>query len=324
MGRLPEAKQDFEMPRVSVIIPTYNRSSLVREAVESVLRQTFTNFEIFVVDDGSTDDTASVIKEIPDERIRYFYKENGGVSSARNLGLLKAKGKYVAFLDSDDLWPEHYLETMILKLEENHEYDIAYSLFRTIRQDGQEESDVGSDRRISGWLTRLFYEKPPNILLSATFYRRRVWDELWWDESLKNFEDIDAFLRLSTRAKFLFVANVCITRRVTSDSLAHTCESDFSPNGALVFERFYFHFGGDKVIPPKVAKRWFNRLYRGLAKQHYQAGNQKATIMLFKRAIKYYPFDLKDYRWLLKGLLLSKKHDKEPDWQMPEPLPPYI
>ena len=97
------------MPQVSIIIPAYNRSKFLAQAVQSVLSQTATDFEILVIDDGSTDDSRAVIENIYDARLKYFYKENGGVSSARNFGLAKAVGEYVSFLDSDDFWPKNFL-----------------------------------------------------------------------------------------------------------------------------------------------------------------------------------------------------------------------
>ena len=79
--------------KISVIIPTYNRSSLVKEAVDSVLAQTFNDLEVLIADDGSTDDTRSVIEAIQDNRIKYYYKDNGGCASARNLGITKCTGE---------------------------------------------------------------------------------------------------------------------------------------------------------------------------------------------------------------------------------------
>jgi glycosyltransferase involved in cell wall biosynthesis len=90
------------MPIVSVIIPTYNRSKLVRQTINSVLAQNYKDFEILVIDDGSTDNTKQTIAEIKDDRTKYFYKNNGGVSSARNLGLKNAQGQFICFLDSDE------------------------------------------------------------------------------------------------------------------------------------------------------------------------------------------------------------------------------
>ena len=94
-------------PTVSVIIPTYNRAHLVGRAIKSVLNQTYRDFEIIVVDDGSTDNTKDIIKEFQkkDKRIKYIpYEKNKGGSAARNTGIKAAKGEYIAFLDSDDEW----------------------------------------------------------------------------------------------------------------------------------------------------------------------------------------------------------------------------
>jgi len=91
------------LPKVSVIIPTYNRSHLIRDAVGSVLSQTYRDFELIVVDDGSTDETADVLSRYGNQ-LRYLYQEKKGRSAARNFGAQQAKGEYIAFLDSDDLW----------------------------------------------------------------------------------------------------------------------------------------------------------------------------------------------------------------------------
>src|SRR5690554_3150909 len=95
----------------SVIIPTYNRASLITKTIESVIDQSYQNFEIIVVDDGSTDNTKEVVKLIMDPRLKYFYVENGERGRARNIGTFHAEGKYVTFLDSDDLWYSLGLET---------------------------------------------------------------------------------------------------------------------------------------------------------------------------------------------------------------------
>lgn len=88
---------------VSVIIPSYNRGYIVGKSIESVLAQSYRQIEVIVVDDGSTDNTREVVAGF-DDRVRYFYKENGGVSTARNLGLRECRGEFIALLDSDDLW----------------------------------------------------------------------------------------------------------------------------------------------------------------------------------------------------------------------------
>ena len=99
------------MPLFSVIIPTYNRAALLREALDSVFAQSFTDYEVIVVDDGSTDETAAVVASYG-SRIRYFQQQNQGPGAARNLGAKYATGEYIAFLDSDDLWFSWTLKTI--------------------------------------------------------------------------------------------------------------------------------------------------------------------------------------------------------------------
>ena len=104
-------------PKVSVIIPTYNRAAKVRKAIESVLNQTFSDLEVVVVDDGSSDDTGKILQETYGDRIRYFAQPNQGASAARNRGLAEARGEWIALLDSDDLWEKEKLEWQFKALE---------------------------------------------------------------------------------------------------------------------------------------------------------------------------------------------------------------
>ena len=107
----------------SVIIPAYNAAKYIEKSISSVLCQTVDDFEILVVDDGSTDDTRGIVEAIPDDRIRCIYQPNGGVSSARNTGIRSAKGDYICFLDADDLWKSNHL-AVIAGLSEK--YPTAY------------------------------------------------------------------------------------------------------------------------------------------------------------------------------------------------------
>jgi glycosyltransferase involved in cell wall biosynthesis len=104
-------------PRVSVVIPTYNRADKVRGCIESVLNQTLTDLEVIVVDDGSSDDTGKILADIYGGKIRYFYQRNQGASVARNKGIEEAKGEWIAFLDSDDLWEPAKLEWQLKTLD---------------------------------------------------------------------------------------------------------------------------------------------------------------------------------------------------------------
>lgn len=109
---------------VSVIMPAYNASRFIRESINSVISQTYQNWELLIINDGSTDNTGEAVKSFADERIRYFEKKNGGVSSARNLGLREMKGEFFCFLDADDELPENSLEIRSQYLAEHSEVDL--------------------------------------------------------------------------------------------------------------------------------------------------------------------------------------------------------
>jgi glycosyltransferase involved in cell wall biosynthesis len=145
-----------DYPTVSVIIPTYNRAGLLREAIQSVLNQTYQDFEIIVVDDGSTDNTEEVMRKVDDDRIIYLkHKQNKGGAAARNTGIKHAKGEYIAFLDSDDLWCLHKLEKQVEILERHEDISFVYSNIMYIDSNGKFKAKGFSLKRFrSGHLYR--------------------------------------------------------------------------------------------------------------------------------------------------------------------------
>ena len=312
------------MPTVSVVIPTYNRSRLVKEAIESVLEQSYTDFEILVIDDGSTDDTRPVVKNITDQRIKYFYKKNGGQSSARNLGLIKATGQYIAYLDEDDLWPPEYLEIVINQLESNKDYGATYTRVIEQHPDGTKRELSTTDRYVSGWITKYYFSSSPCLMPSATCFRKTVWEDFFWDEAIKRSPDYDVFLRISTKTQFLFVPDTYVIKRSMPDSLSSELNPIGPIDGALTLERFYFILEGNKYVSLRLAQRKISQRYRKAAKIASSLGNIKPAILLFKKAIKYNPLDLRLYVNLIKLLLKSRKNERIADWQIPNPFPPYI
>lgn len=301
------------MPTVTVIIPTYNRGYVVRQAIDSILRQSFTDFEIIAVDDGSTDDSRRVIESVGDGRIKYIYKPNGGVSSARNAGMAEANGKYIAFLDSDDTWPPDFLKIMTAKLEQNPDCGFAYTA-TTIGSD----TSYNIERCASGSITAELF-KNSFIWPMAVLIRKDVLKDFWFDEALRNSDDNDAFLRLSIRTKFLFVSDIEVTRYSSADAHSKASYISGSCNRARSLERFYFTLGGDKIIPRPAAFRKIGRVYRRAAERHRKGGYRSAAVKLYKRAIHYQPFDFRLYIGLLK-VLLAGGADKEPGWSLPPPL----
>ena len=155
-------------PVFSVIVPTYNRRHFLERAIDSILMQTFKDFELIIVDDGSTDNTKELVDSYKDDRIIYFYKENGGINSARNLALQNAKGEYIAFCDSDDRWMPDKLEKHIQKYYEDKEVKVVYDWTGiVIEKNGNNEIILARKDAIEGWCFGEVLEQ--GYLTSPTF-----------------------------------------------------------------------------------------------------------------------------------------------------------
>ena len=128
-------------PLVSIILPTYNRASFLPEAFEAIKKQSFEDWELIVVDDGSTDNTRELVKNFAShvsQKVQYIYQENQGPAAARNKGLNYAKGKYIAFYDSDDIWLSNYLKVCVNALENYKEIDWIFTACRLIKMSSGE------------------------------------------------------------------------------------------------------------------------------------------------------------------------------------------
>ena len=188
----------LKSPRVSVIIPTYNRALFIRETIESVLTQTFSDFELIVIDDGSTDDTAEIVKMIRDVRLIYIYQINQGRSNARNHALRIAKGSYITFLDSDDVYLENKLAMQVAYLDNNVHVDMLYTS-ASCMNDAGEKIEHKYEATVSGHIyNEIAFFVPVTITLPTVMVRRTVFDVVGdFDENMHRFEDTDMWRRIS-------------------------------------------------------------------------------------------------------------------------------
>src|SRR5919199_1822189 len=206
------------MPIVSVIIPVYNGEKTIGETIESVLKQTFTDFEVLVIDDGSQDSTLEVINTIQDSRLKVFSYPNTGVSASRNRGLTQATGELISFLDADDLWTPDKLEAQVKALQDNSQAAVAYSWTDWIDSSGQFLRSGGhitvNGNAYETLLLRDFVESGSNPLI-----RRQALEEVGtFDESLAFAEDWDLWLRLAARYEYVAVPSPQILYRISPDS----------------------------------------------------------------------------------------------------------
>lgn len=206
------------MVPVSVIIPAYNAEKTIKKTIKSVLNQTFSDWELIVVDDGSTDSTKEVVAEIKDNRISLFSFPNAGVSAARNRGVNKSSGEFLAFIDADDLWTPDKLELQLKALQENPNAAVAYSWTDYIN-----ESDkiIYSGRHITlngniyeKLLVRYVLENGSNFLIRKDAYLKVG----GFDESISGGEDWELCIRLSQHYEFVTIPKTQVLYRVSPHS----------------------------------------------------------------------------------------------------------
>lgn len=196
---------------VSIVLPTYNRCYCIERSIDSILRQTYADFELLVIDDASTDDTETLVKKIAetDTRVRYFRQpQNKGVSAARNEGIRRTKGSCIAFQDSDDVWRADKLEKQMRVLKEQPECGLVYCMFEGRKKDGtlvHIPDDSIEKSVLQGDMYRLLLQG--NVIDAPTVIVRRecLAQSGLFDEELICLEDWELFLRIAKDRKIGYV-----------------------------------------------------------------------------------------------------------------------
>jgi glycosyltransferase involved in cell wall biosynthesis len=209
------------MVTASVIIPVYNGSLYILEAVKSVLSQTYTDYEIIVVDDGSTDDTRLLLEKFGD-KLRYIYQQNQGPSAARNNGIKASKGRYIAFLDADDIWLETKLERQIVLLEENETLGITSCGTVLVDANSNEfpraKGDLAFDKDCvrQELIIRNVIGSPSSVIV-----RKECFEKVGlFDESLRGGEDKDMWFR-TVEHFAVSILEECLVKYRVHNSNAH-------------------------------------------------------------------------------------------------------
>lgn len=317
-------------PRVSVIIPTYNRAGYLRESVRSALNQTYGNTEVIVVDDGSTDSTREVLEpHIESGRIRYLYQKNSGKPSvARNLGLRHASGEYICFLDSDDIRMEESIAREVDILDRYEEVGMICSdwlFFKRILSAGRamERSWMTSTKyldKLPGEFIKLssddfvifgknfIYEifGTNFVFTSSVIIRRDLLDKAGhFDETLKIGEDCDLWLRAGEIKHLAYITDPLVYRRTHSRNITRYLERNITDD-TKVLEKF---MGRRREMPDVVRERFHRRLesfYFNSGYFFFMKKNLHESRKRFFRAVRYNPASYRNYRYLLLSLFPLK------------------
>jgi len=237
---LPENGKQF-----SVVVPIYNRASFIGKTIESVLAQSVGDFELIIVDDGSTDGSGDVVRAFTDERIRYIWKENEERSIARNTGTGMATGKYVNFLDSDDYLLPNHLEEAASLIERHGEPEFFHLPYEV-------RDEAGGLVRTVNWFPQIANEvliTGNHLSMNGVFLRSDIAKMHLFDPSMSIHEDYELWLRIASRYK-LFAG-----KTVTSVILAHGERSLLTTNGAEL-RRNIQQFEGKVFSDPEFVKAY--------------------------------------------------------------------
>ena len=211
-----------ETPKVSVILPTYNRKTLIGKSVQSILDQTYSDFELIIIDDASTDGTWDIINEFSDPRIICLkHVENRGGSAARNTGIDAAKGKYIAFQDSDDIWlPEKLAKQMSVFKNSPESTGVVYT--RCIRWNVEQKLEIPGElpKPKNGDIFKALL--PENfIVLPSVVLKKECFEKVGlFDETLPRLQDWDLFLRIAKLYEFCYVPEPLVQSFYTENSIS--------------------------------------------------------------------------------------------------------
>ena len=267
------------MTKVSIIIPVYNAEKTILETIQSVQSQSFTDWELIVIDDGSSDNTVTIIEEIQESRLQLFCYENAGATVARNRGLAQAQGNFIAFLDADDLWSEDKLVLQLVALQKHPDAGVAYCWTSFIDEQGKV----------------FFLQKPvwhqgnvyPELLLrnflacgSIPLIRKEAIAAVGeFDPHLKSCQDWEYWLRLAKYWSFVLVPQHLVFYRQSSGSISSKIEE--RERASFIILEKAFHGAPQEFNSLKPQSFAYN--YRYLARLYLQRQQDKEGI---KQAVK--------------------------------------
>ncbi len=236
-------------PKVSVVIPTYNRAHLISRAIQSVLDQTYQDLEIIIVDDGSTDNTEEIVKSFKDERIRFIrYDKNKGASAARNTGIRASKGEYIAFQDSDDEWfPDKLEQQMKVFRISPPEIGVVYSGFYRIEADKKiyvpSDFITQKEGNIHNELLKGNFVGTPAVLIKKECFENTK----YFDENLPALEDWELWIEISKHYVFKYVNKPLLYTYSTRDSV-NLNESNMLKAHEIIIKKHLDDFKKNKKI----------------------------------------------------------------------------
>ena len=295
------SKYSFGRPTVSVVTATFNYGQFIRDAVTSVIEQTFDDWEMIIIDDGSSDDTRkSLAPMLSDKRINYFFQNNRGQPVAKNLGIKKASGQYIAFLDADDMWHPRKLEKQ-LPLFRNKNIGLTYTGFIKIDPSGKKIAEsVCKCLRGKLFKESLVETIPP---FSSVIVPRHIFDVIgMFNENIPMAIDYELWSRLAMKYEMDFLDEPLLMYRTGHSSIS----SNFIQRRKLVINYIVPHIlndcGGREYLNAKEVREVYAMLYANMGNNDIMSRRWSA-VKWFCRSIVAAPWMLNGYKGLLRSCM---------------------
>lgn len=280
------------MTQASIVVPAYNTLKSLPETINALRAQTFEDFEIIVVDDGSTDGTSDWVKAHPDPRVRLFRQDNRGLAGARNGGIIAATGAFIGFCDGDDLWEPEKLEKHIAHLTKNPDVGVSYSASLLVNETNQSLGILQAPRTTDVTAAHILMRNPVGngsspVIRAETLhdiaYRPAGETRNWYfDETLRQSEDIECWIRiaLTTQWSFAGLADPLTRYRIIASGLSANLDKQFATWKAMA--------GKVQETDPEFAQKWLAAAeayqLRYLARRAISLGDEATALRLQRQA----------------------------------------
>lgn len=279
------------MPTVDVIIPAYNAAKYLPDAIESVQKQTFEDWRIVLVDDGSTDNTAEIVApylKTLGPKLLYIKQPNGGLPAARNTAIRNSSAEFLALLDADDIWLPCRLAETLKCFENRPQVGLAYGITSRINQKGAIlDTWEGNRKHAEGWIAPYIYMRKVYLPCPSVTFRRECIDKVgYFDETLRATEDRDLWLRIALHYQVAMTSTVVALYRTSPDSMS--TDPDRMMRAQLQFIEKHYGVKGCGMLAYRIA---LGGIYKQRAEALEMRRQMWAALKSSLRAMAFYPFD---------------------------------
>jgi glycosyltransferase involved in cell wall biosynthesis len=296
-------ENQVKLPRVSVIIPAYNTATYLQAALDSVLAQTFADWEVVLCDDGSTDQTRALVEAAMPAfqgRLRYVYQTNRGLPAARNTAIRNSSGEFLALLDADDVWLPQRLERGVALMDRDRSLGLVHGYVARIDVRGEfvEFPARPPLKYLSGNIARNIYTRRAHLICPTILFRKECVDAVGlFDETMRSTEDRDMWFRIAERYRVGYIDEVLANYRISPNSMSR--DKDRMMKWQTYFIEKHKHSKACGVIATRQA---WGRLYRERGDDIFNSGRVAESLRWYLRALRSYPASRYDLHMFLRAL----------------------